>query len=234
MSAAIFLYDYTGIMAQPWLDAGYTCYCFDGQHEGHTIEGKLHKVGIMFDPLNLAKGMSFIQDTLKNEQKISFVFGFPPCDDLAGSGAAHWAEKAARNPDFQQHAMALALFVRDVGEYYKVPWGFENPVGRLSTLFRKANFYFHPNEYGGYLPKEDIHPMYPEYIPPRDAYKKKTGIWHNALFKKPDIIPVEPQPSIGQGSSDMHNKLGGKSKKTKNIRSATPRGFALAVYLKNS
>ena len=28
---AVFLFDYTGIMAKPWADAGYLCYCFDGQ-----------------------------------------------------------------------------------------------------------------------------------------------------------------------------------------------------------
>ena len=32
------------------------------------------------------------------------------------------------------------------------------------------------------------------------------------------------------GYSDQHKKLGGKSLKTKNIRSATPRGFAKAVF----
>jgi len=32
MKKAIFLFDYTGIMAKPWLDAGYECWCFDGQH----------------------------------------------------------------------------------------------------------------------------------------------------------------------------------------------------------
>lgn len=29
---AVFLFDYTGIMALPWANAGYICYCFDGQH----------------------------------------------------------------------------------------------------------------------------------------------------------------------------------------------------------
>ena len=29
---AIFLYDLTGVMAAPWLEAGYECWRFDGQH----------------------------------------------------------------------------------------------------------------------------------------------------------------------------------------------------------
>ena len=32
MEKAVFLFDLTGIMAKPWADAGYLCYCFDGQH----------------------------------------------------------------------------------------------------------------------------------------------------------------------------------------------------------
>ena len=45
----------------------------------------------------------------------------------------------------------------------------------------------------------------------------------------PDKKPVE----VDAGYSDQHKKLGGKSLKTKNIRSATPRGFAKAVFLAN-
>ena len=33
----VFLYDYTGIMAQPWVKAGYECWCFDGQHESTVL-----------------------------------------------------------------------------------------------------------------------------------------------------------------------------------------------------
>ena len=33
------LYDYTGEALKPWAEAGYTCYAFDIQHKGWTIEG---------------------------------------------------------------------------------------------------------------------------------------------------------------------------------------------------
>lgn len=46
MKKAIFLFDYTGIMARPWADAGYLCYCFDGQHpEGVTLSDQHKKLG---------------------------------------------------------------------------------------------------------------------------------------------------------------------------------------------
>lgn len=50
MKKVIFMYDFTGIAAQPWLDAGYECYLFDGQHEkGETVEGNLHKIGMWLE-----------------------------------------------------------------------------------------------------------------------------------------------------------------------------------------
>ena len=32
MSIAVFLFDYTGVMAKPWAEAGVLCYCVDIQH----------------------------------------------------------------------------------------------------------------------------------------------------------------------------------------------------------
>jgi len=97
----------------------------------------------------------------------------------------------------------------------------------LSTMWRKPNFYFHPWHFGGYIDMDEAeHPLYPTYIAPRDAYPKKTGIWSGGGFNEPSKRPVCPEA----GYSRQHLKLGGKSAKTKNIRSATPRGFARAVF----
>jgi hypothetical protein len=117
-----------------------------------------------------------------------------------------------------------------VGDIYRCPWGAENPVSVLSTIWRKSDYTFHPYEYGGYLTDDDRHPIYPDYIKPRDAYPKKTCIWGGNGFVMPGKKKVDVQP----GYSDQHKKLGGKSIKTKNIRSATPRGFARAVFLANA
>lgn len=158
-----------------------------------------------------------------------FVFGFPERTNLAVSGAAHFAKKRDDNPFFQEDAMILVRLVEYLGVKLKCPWALENPVSVISTMWRRPDYYFHPYEYGGYLPDDDIHPIYHEYIKPRDAYPKKTCIWSGNGFVMPKKMPVEVMP----GYSDQHKKLGGKSLKTKNIRSATPRGFANAVYLAN-
>lgn len=224
MKKAIFLYDYTGLMAKPWLDAGYECWCFDGQHKKGIIRDGLHvKVGMWLHPTSAEAIKLIVGDG------VSFVFGFPECTDLTVAGAKHWAKKKELNPLFQHHAMALADLVRQVGELCKSPWAFENPVGALSTMYRKPDFSFHPCDFGGYLPWNDSHPVYPDIYPPRDAYNKNTCIWCGNGFVEPDRKHIDPASKDNPG----WKKCGGKSTRTKNIRSATPRGFAMAVFEAN-
>lgn len=226
MDKALFLFDRTGIMAKPWLDAGYECWLFDGQHApGITREGNLIKVGLWFHPYHIKNHIFEIMEMVG--EGVKFIAGFPECTDLAVSGAAHFKAKADKDPDFQDKAMRLARLVEFIGDAFNCPWIAENPVSRLASLWRKPDFYFHPWEYGGYLDEGDSHPLYPEYIKPRDAYPKKTGIWCGNGFKRPKEKPVQVEP----GYSLQHSKLGGKSLKTKNIRSATPRGFSKAVFM---
>ena len=242
MKKAIFLFDVTGLMARAWMKAGYDCYLFDGQHEAGVHTASFHDelgdryeyttVGMWFS--NEVTGDVSLLDIDKIKaivgDGVEFIFGFPECTHLAVSGAAHFAKKRDANPFFQDEAMVLVHLTRRLAESYGCTWAFENPVSVISTLWRKPDFYFNPYEFGGYLPKDDIHPSYPEYIKPRDAYPKKTGIWHSKGFIRPTNKPVH----VREGYSDQHNMLGGKSTKTKNIRSATPRGFAQAVFEANN
>ena len=235
MKKAIFLFDYTGIMAKPWADAGYLCYCFDGQHpEGVTPSDhpNILNVGIWFNDSFTPNLSGEDVYTIMNitGKGVCFVFGFPECTDLAVSGAAHFSKKKLKDPQFQDKAMVLVRLTQLLGSALGCPFALENPVSVISTKWRKPNYSFHPWEYGGYLPEDDIHPLYHDYIKPRDAYPKKTCIWSGNGFVMPEKRPVKVEP----GYSDQHKKLGGKSLKTKNIRSATPRGFAQAVFEANS
>lgn len=210
--AIISLCDYTGIFVKPWKDAGYKVVQIDPQLEGN---------GTM---LEMA---SYIGKILK-DYNIAFVAGFPPCTDVAVSGSVHFEKKRKNDIHFQAKAALIAEQCRMVGELSNAPWFFENPVSVFSSIFGKPNFSFHPYEFGGYLPINDVHPLYPEYILPRDAYPKKTCLWTGGGFVLPDKKIIE----IEDGYSLQHRKLGGKSLKTKNIRSATPRGFSVAVFQK--
>ena len=222
----ISLFDYTGLMAIPWAEAGYTCLCFDMQHPDGLSDSDVHE-NIKFVGADLStENARIILGSICLGATIDFVAGFPPCTDLAVSGAGRFASKRAKDPEFQNKAMELVYFVGELGESLGVPWFLENPISVISTMWRKPDYKFHPYEYGGYLEDNDIHPMYPTVIPARDAYPKKTCLWSGGGFNMPDKRSVEP-------TRDFVMKLGGRSERTKNIRSATPRGFARAVFLSN-
>jgi len=228
----ISLYDLTAVAVEPWLAAGYDALIIDTQHPDRlSIEERDNGSFLFRSNFDLAGDLSELVFFIKSVSRkpVRFVCGFPPCTDLAVSGAGHMAGKLAKNPEYRNEAMLLVHVVRAVGKAFNVPWYFENPVSVISTEWRKPDFIFHPYEYGGYLPADDVHPLWPEYIKPRDAYPKKTCIWSGGGFVMPEKKPVE----IESGFATQHLKLGGKSLKTKNIRSATPRGFSLAVYLAN-
>tara|TARA_R110000824_G_scaffold36834_1_gene113913 strand:+ start:853 stop:1566 length:714 start_codon:yes stop_codon:yes gene_type:complete len=225
------LYDFTGEALKPWAEAGYTCYAFDIQH---PKEGRVDH-GICYQHADLQD-----QDTLNaiqsefGDKPVVFGMAFPVCTDMAVSGAAHFKRKAEVNPFFQADAVGHATAVARMFNGMAIPYFIENPVSVLATMWRKPDYSFHPYEYGGYIPySEADHPRWPEYIAPFDAYKKKTCLWTGGGFVMPDKVAVDCEGYHGNGYSTAMMKLGGKSQRTKDIRSATPRGFATAVYQSN-
>lgn len=232
----ISLYDFTGEALKPWAEAGYTCYAFDIQHptEGHTTDfwglGSIH---YRRADLHSFDGFLNVMRVVAKRKGIPVVFGmaFPVCTDMAVSGAAHFKRKAERDPEFQNKAVNYAVQCSHYFESLNIPYFIENPVSVLATKWRKPDHSFHPYQYGEYLTDaEAVHPRWPEYIADRDAYTKKTCLWTGGGFRMPTKIPT-CKPT---GYSTQHLKLGGKSQRTKDIRSATPRGFAKAVYEFNS
>ena len=233
MQHVISLYDYTGEALKPWAEEGYTCHAFDIQHDEASLvdrfEGggsiSFHKADL-HDPKNLNAIFYAFAD-----RSVAFGMAFPVCTDLAVSGAAWFKKKAEANPSFQDEAVSHAVWCAELFRNLKIPFFIENPVSVLATKWRKPDHTFHPYEYGGYIAKNDArHPRWPDYIADRDAYPKKTCLWTGNGFVMPPKVPVEPE----SGHSRQHLKLGGKSAKTKNIRSATPRGFAIAVMAANT
>ena len=222
------LYDYTGEALRPWAERGFQCLAFDIQHrEDPTVESfeSGGKIVYLNADLHTWSGFGRVEHLL-NGLDIVFGMGFPVCTDLAVSGATHFKAKAKVDPAFQtravQHAKNAANFLDRLG----CPWFIENPISVLATQWRKPDYRFDPFQYGGYIPADKgNHPTWPEYIAPFDAYPKRTCLWTGNGFVMPATKPVEVQ----KGYAKQHLKLGGKSAKTKNIRSATPRGFAIAI-----
>jgi len=199
------LCDLTGHMVEPWVDAGYRAVLVDPQHKETRDDGQV---------LRVAGTIEDAGDVLASLSDVVFLAGFPPCTDLAVSGARWWKRKRERDPEFQARAMRVVLSCRDWGERFGVPWMVENPVGAISQLWRKADHYFHPWHYAG--------------LDPSDHYTKKTGLWVGGGFVMPD-----PQPLDTDAKPDdrIHRAAPGPGRA--NFRSATPRGFARAVFAAN-
>ena len=245
--AVISLFDLSGEAIRPWYEDGYQCFCFDAQYpEGinfHREIGspqtypKANSVyaigGQAISPMGEMDDMSWssIIERIFKLYDVQMVMGWPPCTDLATSGAKHFQAKGEANPRFQKEAMELVYFVRDIGISYKCPWFFENPVSMISSYYKRPDYTFSPHEYGAYLPADDVSPDADGIIPPRDQYTKRTCIWSGNGFVMPEKKPVELPD--GYTYSPQYKRLGGRSQKTKNIRSKTPRGFARAVWMAN-
>jgi hypothetical protein len=221
------LYDFTGEALKPWADSGYTCYAFDIQH---PKEGKVNQgICYQYADLHNHETLNAIQDEFA-DKPVVFGMAFPVCTDMAVSGAAHFARKAEVNPSFQTEAVSYAMWCAKLFNSMHIPYFIENPVSVLATKWRKPDHRFHPYEYGGYIPDDQLeHPRWPEYIAPRDAYPKKTWLWTGGGF----VMPTKVAVTVKKGYATQHLKLGGKSQRTKDIRSATPRGFAIAIYEAN-
>jgi len=224
---ALFLFDTTGYAAAPFTAAGWETYIIDTLNVGERTTNK-----------NATHVLDW--DILKKETEIAelakgamFIFGFPPCTDLASVGASVWNLKKLDNPDFQLDAIHLVRSVERIGDKANVAWALENPIGRISKFWRRFDFWFNPCDYGGYLPENDQHPDWPNYIIARDAYEKKTCVWHSFDFIRP---PKRSIMSTHIGWAPQWGKLGGRGKDkekdtiVKLIRSASPRGFFQALY----
>jgi len=223
----ISLYDFTGEALKPWAEAGYKCLAFDIQH---PVEGRIEdNINYCYADLHDRRTLEKLCDSF-NDGSVVFGMAFPVCTDMAVSGAAHFKRKAEQDPDFQTKAVEYAKWCGEFFDDLEVPYFIENPVSVLATKWRKPDYNFHPYQYGGYINYDEAkHPRWPEYIAPFDAYPKKTCLWTGGGFKMPTKVAVD----VPKGYSTQHKKLGGKSQRTKDIRSATPRGFAKAVYEAN-
>ena len=82
MKIIISCFDKSLVFAQPWAAHGYLCYCVDMQHPpGLTRDGNIIKVG------------ADMLDWFPPRKNIVFAAFFPPCTDVAVSGARWFKEK---------------------------------------------------------------------------------------------------------------------------------------------
>lgn len=101
-------------------------------------------------------------EVLQN-RRFDLVIAHPPCTDLASSGARWFAEK--RRDGRQQRSIDFFLFFTGLD----CRWAIENPVGIMSTIYRKPDQIIHPWQFG-------------------HGETKATCLWLNGL---PLLIPTK-------------------------------------------
>jgi hypothetical protein len=197
------LCDFTGIGVKPWAEAGYECWIVDVKHPRGIgdLEANVRRVG------------ADVRRWCPPLRQWDFVMAWPPCTDLAGSGARWFRTKGL---DALADAVELVAACARVCEASEAPYFIENPVGTLSSYWRKPDHIFDPCDYAGYLDE-----------PAAEAYTKRTCLWTGGDFVMPTPRPV--QPTLG---SKMHGLWPSDDRAA--LRAVTPRGFAHAVFLSNA
>lgn len=167
----------------------------NGNCSFNTMDGALHTINELWD----------------------FILAFPPCTDLANSGARHFKRKQA---DGTQEKSKIFFLEFTKAKCKRIV--IENPVGIMSTYYRKPDQIIQPWQYG-------------------DNYQKTTCLWFigDIPALKP-IIDIKPEFNYHYWV-DKNGKLKRQTewyyntrKQGKNrgkIASKTPQGVANAMAL---
>lgn len=202
------LCDYSGQWARPWRAGGWQVILIDTEQDDQAEHG--------IDRVAADVRLVTLPELALPVDSVDVILAAPPCTVFTNSGAQYWSK---RSPGEMLEALGVVdACLRLVHVYRPRVWAIENPIGRLEKWLGRHAGEFDPYEYAGYAAD-----------PPKDAYTKRTRLWGN--FKLPEHKPLEPVRVCSQGS--WIQKLGGKSKRTKRLRSTTPEGFAEAFYQAN-
>lgn len=159
---------------------------------------------------NVIKVGADMRDWLPPREPIALAAFFPPCTDVSVSGARWFRDKGLGSL-----VRALELFdvSAKLAEWTGAPYLIENPVSTVSTYWRRPDYTFDPYEYAGYSGGNG------------DTYPKKTCLWTGGGFVMPPKRPLPPT------DTRIHSAPPGPERA--NFRSATPAGFARAVFEAN-
>ena len=189
-------------MVEPWARAGYECYAVDIEVDERT------------ETYDSGGSITYVQadvrEWLPPRAEYAAVFAFPPCTNLAVSGARWFTDKGLSG---LSNGIELVERARYIAEWADAPYMIENPVSTLSTYWRKPDYTFHPYEYDGFTSKDE-------------KYSKKTCLWTGNGFCMPDTDAAE------EYDDRIHQMPPSEDRSEK--RSVTPTGFARAVYEANN
>ena len=202
---AIFLFDRSGKMALPFAEAGWHCLCID--INGNPGTDNFTSGGMIVREVHDIRRWKPHPSWVNAD----FFAAFPPCDHLAVSGSRWMKGKGLRK---LADAIDLFAYSAEWAEWFNCPYIIENPVGTISTYWRKPDHSFNPYDYTAFELG--------------DNYTKKTCLWTGGGF----VMPAPKRdPEAGDPDDRIHKAPPGPDRA--NFRSVTPLGFARAVFEAN-
>lgn len=126
---------------------------------------------IQNDVIPIMEGSSFCTEDrfYHHGMKWDLIIAHPPCTDLCVSGARHFAKKR----EYGQQQISINFFM----EFVNAPCeriAIENPIGIMSTYYRKPDQIIQPYQFG-------------------DPVRKATCLWLKGLPKLEPTAIVEPK-----------------------------------------
>lgn len=239
MKRLLSLFDESGIICIPFHNAWWDTIQWD----------------IKLDEFMDLNNIQLAETALDLFEDINGIIAFPPCTDFAGAGAQYWKAKDAdgrtkKSLHLVYQVQKLVNLFRPTDPEYEGSffWAMENPVGRIAKLVPDLGkpFIFDPCDYAGYLHADDkviserldkirkkkgigVTSAEANFVLQFNAYTKRTCLYGE--FEIPVKKRIEPVRCAPQGSPLQ--RLGGKSERTKELRSKTPEGFAEAFFQAN-
>lgn len=234
MKTILSIFDHSGNWPRPFED------------DGHDVVHCDIKNDVPVDAIEFS--VSNFIDELGVEYVDAIILA-PPCTHFTNAGAQYWKAKDADG----RTAEAVELVRQGLRcvEFWKPDWWvLENPVGRLPKLvpeLGRPRLIFDPCDYAGYLdPSPEVLARLDalrardgkgewtaeevDFVKRWNAYTKKTCLW--GKFNLPEKRRIEPVKVCAQGS--WLQRLGGAGEATKEARSETPEGFAIAFAAANA
>lgn len=163
-------------------------------------------------------GIDILTWNYKHIKNVRGILIAQPCTDYALSGAKHFKAKDLDGRTEQSQVLVAKTYEIIKWFCFDIDfWALENPMSRIHKLNKwlgEVKFKFNPCDFAGYGYENE-------------RYNKQTWLW--GYFNNPVKKRLEPIQKEYPG----FKKLGGKSEKTKELRSITPLGFAYAFYEQN-
>lgn len=194
--------EYSGVVRQAFRDMGHDAWSCD------LLPNDLGRYyHLQMDVLTVLKMSEQKAKKSGKEFWWDLIIAHPPCTYLTVAGNRHYSKR----PDLYEPAAKFATSFFDYAPKVAV----ENPIGRLSTLFRKPDQIIHPYEFG--------HPV-----------KKATCLWLKGLDPLVPTHIVNPEDDVVFPSGKRMNKWYYETsllphKERAHVRSKTFQGIADAM-----